>query len=375
MAVLAGALLVSGASAAQEGAGIDAAREPEVPGTQSLADACLLERLRAADPRVTVAEILAACAPYAAGASLAEVEDSTGEAGEGRAELLAPLPDQETTPAPATPALATITAPVLRRVLGETRLWSERFALLPHRPNYILPISHATSGLSPRDEVLQRNEIKLQLSFKFPLTPPLFEGRAALFFAYTGQYWWQAYNDDISSPFREYGHEPEIFLSWSPSFSLLGWDARVASVGYVHQSNGRARELSRSWNRLFAEVVFDRPDGWWLALRPWWRISEDEKKTPDSPGGDDNPEITRYAGDGELRLGHVGELNNWTVTLRRGLRSGGKGAVQLDWSRPTGFSPQLRWYAQYYDGYGESLLDHDVRLQRFGFGVMLNDWF
>jgi len=61
--------------------------------------------------------------------------------------------------------------------------------------------------------------------------------------------------------------------------------------------------------------------------------------------------------------------------MRRGLGSGGKGSAQLDWSRPTGFSPQLRWHAQYFDGYAESLIDYQVRLQRISFGVMLNDWY
>ena len=61
--------------------------------------------------------------------------------------------------------------------------------------------------------------------------------------------------------------------------------------------------------------------------------------------------------------------------MRRSLHSDGKGAVQLDWSRPTGFSPQLRWYVQYFDGYGESLLDYNRRLRRLGVGVMLNDWY
>ena len=68
-------------------------------------------------------------------------------------------------------------------------------------------------------------------------------------------------------------------------------------------------------------------------------------------------------------------LNNWTLTLRRGLAHDGKGAAQLDFSRPTGFSPHLRWYVQYFDGYAESLLDFQTRIRRIGVGVMLNDWF
>ena len=91
--------------------------------------------------------------------------------------------------------------------------------------------------------------------------------------------------------------------------------------------------------------------------------------------GDDNPSITRFVGDGELRLGYADGVHNWTLMLRRSLARAGKGAVQIDYSRPTGFSPRLRWHAQFFDGYGESLLDYRTRIQRVGFGLMLNDWY
>jgi phospholipase A1 len=325
-----------------------------LPGPEALAqpageissfERCLLERLRDADPDTTAAQIRSACA-----------------------DVVAPLADQ-----PAAPEMTS--APVERRIVSESRIWGERFALLPHRPNYLLPYTHVTPTPGSTGGPVQRNEIKFQLSFKLPLTPPLFEGRSALFFAYTGQAWWQAYNAERSSPFREYSHEPEIFAAWRPSGSLLGWTPRLATAGFVHQSNGNTNEFSRSWNRLFAELTLDRHDGWWLALRPWWRIPEDPKSSPDVAEGDDNPDISQYVGDGEIRLGYAAGEHRWTATVRGSLRNGGKGSVQLDWSRPTGFSPQLRWYVQYFDGYGESLIDYRTHLRRIGFGVMLNDWY
>jgi phospholipase A1 len=110
-------------------------------------------------------------------------------------------------------------------------------------------------------------------------------------------------------------------------------------------------------------------------VRPWWRIPESAKPTPASPQGDDNALMTRYAGHGEMRIGYAGGSNDWTLMLRRGLSRDSKGALQLDYSRPTGISPNLRWYAQYFDGYAESLLDYQTRIRRIGLGVMLNDWF
>lgn len=34
----------------------------------------------------------------------------------------------------------------------------------------------------------------------------------------------------------------------------------------------------------------------------------------------------------------------------------------------------MRVYAQWYYGYGESLLDYDRRVNRFGIGIALNDY-
>lgn len=353
---------------------------------QSPEERCLLDALRHAPGETTVEQIRAECrdarrlAPARIAPPAEALEPAPGADGDATAAgssvgVVSDTP-RGISVAPVSRSAPVGDSPVRRRIEDEAVLWGERFALLPHRPNYLLPYTHVFERPSTAgDEAVQRNEIKFQVSFKFPLTPPLFDGRAALFFAYTGQYWWQAYDDDRSSPFREYGHEPEVFASFAPGLRVLGWDWRVATLGFVHQSNGRSGEFSRSWNRLFAEMLLDRPGPWWLSLRPWWRIPESDKPTPDSAEGDDNPLITRYVGHGEARVGYVGAQHNWTLMMRRSFSSGGKGAVQLDYSLPTGISPRLRWYVQYFDGYGESLLDYQTRIRRLGFGVMLNDWF
>lgn len=333
---------------------------------QTPEERCLLEALHRAPAGTTAGEIRAQCADGEASASRPATDAAASEP-----ETLLKIPTVVAAP-------AATDSPVRRRIAEEAQVWNERFALLPHRPNYIAPLSHAfdaPDSAGGPDDPLQRNEVKFQLSFKLPLTPPLYEGRAALFFAYTGQSWWQAYNEDRSSPFREYSHEPELFASWVPRARVLGWNWRLANAGFVHQSNGRSGDASRSWNRLFVDLRFDRPGGWWVGVRPWWRIPEDAKPFPGATRGDDNPRIERFVGDGELRLGHVGEVHQWTLMMRRSFAGSGKGAVQIDYSRPTGFSPRLRWHVQYFDGYAESLLDYRTRIRRLGFGVMLNDWY
>jgi phospholipase A1/A2 len=38
-------------------------------------------------------------------------------------------------------------------------------------------------------------------------------------------------------------------------------------------------------------------------------------------------------------------------------------------------SPSLRWHVHLFSGYGDSLIDHNRKLERIGVDVMLNDWF
>jgi phospholipase A1/A2 len=265
-----------------------------------------------------------------------------------------------------------------RRLESELTAWGQPFTLMLHRPNYLLPVTtqQRVNDNSTFSKPNKSSEALFQVSFKFPLSPPLFDGRVAPFFAYTGKSWWQVYDADRSRPFREYNHEPEIFMA-APGLKgeIFGWKHQLTTVGFNHQSNGRSIPESRSWNRITAEVFFDKSASNWASLKLWYRIPERKKQSNVDQGGDDNPDINRFLGYGELRLGDVTANNHFTLTLRRSFDPKGKGSGQLDWSRPTGFTPTMRWYAQYFDGYGESLIDYNQRIRRFGLGVMINDWF
>jgi phospholipase A1/A2 len=328
-------------------------------------DECLLRELKSAQPQTTAEEMRRRCQPPPTPAA---ADPSSAADAPKAAVPPAVVLDQLLAKPPETLSLFE------RRVTSEVRAAREPFALLPHRPNYLLPASYNLHEPgSDRDQL----ESHFQISFKFSLTPSLFEGRVLPYFAYTGRAWWQLYDGDRSRPFREYDHEPELLIGLpAGGTELLGWTHRATAIGLNHQSNGRSVPFSRSWNRLTAEVFLDRGQHTWAALKAWHRFSEDAKADPQDSRGDDNPDITRYMGNFELKLGHASpDSHNVTLTLRRSTRTDGKGAIQLDWSRPTGYAPELRWTAQLFSGYGDSLIDYNVKVQRIGVGIMLNDWF
>ena len=49
-----------------------------------------------------------------------------------------------------------------------------------------------------------------------------------------------------------------------------------------------------------------------------------------------------------------------------------RGAIEIGWSYP--LTRNVKAYVQYFNGYGESLVDYKDPANRFGIGFMLSDW-
>jgi phospholipase A1/A2 len=249
------------------------------------------------------------------------------------------------------------------------------FTLIPHHSNYLMPVSYV-DGIAPiiqRDDVVapaDNVEMKFQLSLKTPLWSQIYNDNGYLFFAFTQQAYWQAYNTNISSPFRETNYEPELLLMLPHYKNYEEAASRIIGVSLSHQSNGRAGELSRSWNRLKFSWVTSIGNVF-INFEPWYRFSETRKDRLSDPKGDDNPDITKYMGWFELSAAYKQHDTTWRMMLRNNLRSANKGAVRLSYSRP--FNKHIRFYAELFNGYGESLIDYDRSVTRLGIGFELND--
>ena len=249
------------------------------------------------------------------------------------------------------------------------------FTLIPHNNNYLLPVSYV-DGIAPvlqRDDVVAPSdniEAKFQLSLKTPVWSKIYNDNGYLFFAFTQQAYWQAYNSDISSPFRETNYEPELILLLPHYKNYEEAASRIIGLSLSHQSNGRAGELSRSWNRLKLSWVTSIGNVF-INFEPWYRFKEKRKDAPSDPEGDDNPDITKYMGWFELSAAYKDEEVTWRMMIRNNLRSDNKGAIRLSYSRP--FNKHVRFYAELFNGYGESLIDYNRSVTRFGIGFELND--
>jgi phospholipase A1 len=252
------------------------------------------------------------------------------------------------------------------------------FNIRGYKPVYVLP-AFATSNQnnqphSPNpdntvvgSEQLDKVEAKFQLSLKTKVWQGVFGDVGDVWIGYTQSSRWQVYNTRLSRPFRETDYEPEAMLMFDTHYRVLGWDGRLLGIGVDHQSNGRSNPLSRSWNRIVANVGFER-DGWTVMVRPWWRI-------PEAASDDNNPDISDYMGRGEVSIVHEWHGQEFGMLLRHSMRGGSRshGAARFSWSFP--MAGNLRGYAEVFKGYGESMIDYNHNATYVGLGISLLDWY
>jgi phospholipase A1 len=245
------------------------------------------------------------------------------------------------------------------------------FQLRPHGANYFLPLRASdqpnTMPSSPAPDrtvatplPLDSIEAKFQLSLKVKLVEGLLRDSGDLWFAFTQQSNWQLYESAFSSPFRENDYLPELIVSWPMNRELLGWRWELLNLGFAHQSNGRGKPLSRSWNRVYAQFGFSR-GAFTLLAKPWLRLPEDD---------DDNPDIGDYMGPGEVRF--VYRRGGHVYSLLGRYAGDGRGFAGIDWAFPA--AGNLHGYLQFTSGYGETLIDYNHSQTTIGIGVLLLPW-
>ena len=309
----------------------------------------------------------------------AEASEQAREAAEREAERLAPngedLDELANTGQADDPDAGVMTALMEQYVAAEKAVFSFSGSFVGHRPTYILPATWVkdpnTSPSSPRlgetayDYDLRREEAKYQISFKVPLLTGLFDDRTTLWFGYTQTSLWQVYNRDESAPFRETNYEPEVFLRYQANWDLGPGKINVLTVGLNHQSNGQSEPRSRSWNRITGIAAYSY-NRWLFMVQPWYRIPENSS--------DDNEDIDQYLGYANYHAVYkLTEDRTFSLRLMNNLRSNdNRTSVEFGYSFPMGDT--VKGFFQYYNGYGESLIDYNHRIQRIGIGIMLNDW-
>jgi phospholipase A1/A2 len=223
-----------------------------------------------------------------------------------------------------------------------------------HKPNYILPVTW-----SDADDGRKKKEIKFQFSVKQRFIK--FYGWA-VYLGYTQRSFWQAYDIRQSRPFRENDFNPELFVRTKMWFGIR------TDFGIEHESNGQRGLISRSWNRIYVTPYYENDD-FILYLKTWYRLKENKKDSPTDSKGDDNPDIHKYFGYCELgfTLKFPKMKKLYISSVGRYNFRHNKGAIEITATLP-GVINSMNLMVQYFDGYGESLIDYNFRQRKFGIG-------
>jgi phospholipase A1/A2 len=243
-------------------------------------------------------------------------------------------------------------------------------SVIPAQPPSVAaatPSSRFLSALSTYDPVYfvvgtrGRTNAKFQFSFKyrfFTEDGPLVQHvrfLKDLYLGYTQTTLWDLESD--SAPFYDTSYKPRLFYLNEDAWE---WPERKMTLGIEggigHESNGKSGLDSRSINIAYVKPVLTLgdPQGWHWVIAPMLVDYLDKE---------DNPDIADYRGYVDLKVSFGKEDQLQLTGLFRKGEQGFSSQLDLSYPLRTVALGNLNGYLllQYFNGYGESILDYNRR--------------
>lgn len=219
---------------------------------------------------------------------------------------------------------------------------------------------------------------KFQLSVKFRLFIwDAITDETGLYFAYTQKSLWDLFRKKGGPEFVESNYSPEFFYKWCTVNSGI---LKISGLNYLqigfwqHESNGlgdASKLNSRGWDRGYFEFEYEILRQY-LSLRPKaWVIYRK---------AEENRDITRYLGYGEIRLRSDLIKNSglfdlaFTADFKKGTgREIRDGSMELTLVvGPFAYEKiPMGVYLQYFRGYGETLMQYNRYNSSFRAGLSI----
>jgi phospholipase A1 len=207
------------------------------------------------------------------------------------------------------------------------------------------------------------SDVKFQISFQQRLTKSVLPWNTYLYLFYTQKAMWNVF--ERSLPFHDLNFNPGVGLS---RYIILK-NQLVGKVTMMieHESNGRDGTASRSWNKIsWAGEAYISPI--LMAHAKFWIPIID---------GQYNKDILKYMGVSQAGFQAKSMDDKWvldmTLVKRQGWNLNFNTIVQLGY-RINHNSNQFIML-QYYNGYGESMLDYNQYHSRIRFGLLIRPRF
>ena len=207
------------------------------------------------------------------------------------------------------------------------------------------------------------SDVKFQISFQQRLTKSVLPGNTYLYLFYSQKAMWNVFEESL--PFHDLNFNPGIGLS--RYIIMKGTLVGKATMMIEHESNGRDGTASRSWNKIsWAGEAYVSP--FLMAHAKFWIPIVDGKY---------NRDILKYSGIYQAGFQAKSMDDKWvldmTLVKRQGWNLNFNTIVQLGY-RINHNSNQFIML-QYYNGYGESLLDYNQYHSRIRIGLLIRPRF
>lgn len=203
------------------------------------------------------------------------------------------------------------------------------------------------------------SDVKFQVSISQRLTKSVLPWHTYLFLMYSQKCMWNVFEN--SMPMRDLNFNPGIGLSKL----LISKNRLVGKLTLLieHESNGRDRLASRSWNKIsFCGNIYLDPN--LMVHGKFW--------IPIVDGGN-NRDILRYSGIYQTGIQALSTNRRWvlsaTFVKRKGWNLNANSIVELGFRIRKKDNQFL--FLQYYNGYGENLLDYNKYHSRLRIGLLI----
>lgn len=207
------------------------------------------------------------------------------------------------------------------------------------------------------------SDVKFQLSISQRLTKSKLPFDSYLFIQYTQKAFWDVFRESL--PMRDLNFNPGIGLG-----HLIIRHNKYIGKAYLmleHESNGRDSIDSRSWNKITLSCALVLNDNWETQFKTWIPIID----------GENNKDILKYNGIFQFAVNYrtcnkrlqIGAL----ITQRKAWFSFN---TQLELSYKFNKRENQFFFIQYYNGYGENLLEYNQykNMLRVGFVIKPQDF-
>ncbi|MDH6304252.1 phospholipase A1 [Parabacteroides sp. PF5-5] len=222
------------------------------------------------------------------------------------------------------------------------------------KDNYF--IGGTTLGHKP---TATNSDVKFQVSVMQRITKSVLPFDTYLFLQYSQKTFWNVFENSL--PIRELNFNPGLGLG-----HLIIYKNRYIGKGYLmleHESNGKDSLDSRSWNKVSLAVSLLLNDNFDVQFKGWIPIIDSRR----------NKDILRYNGlfqfGGNFRTNNRRFQIGLLLTKRKTWRMNFN--TQLEFSYKINRNENQFLFLQFYNGYGENLLEYKVHQSKIRLGFVI----